>query len=39
MQFVNKTTGQDVSSHVLQLLQKKITTDQFEAMTGLTKKV
>ena len=37
MQMVNKETGEDVTKYVLQLLQGKITKQEFEKITGLKK--
>ncbi len=37
MKCTNKETGVDVTTYVIQLLEKKITPAQFEALTGLTK--
>ena len=39
MQMVNKETGEDVTKYVLQLLQGKITKQEFEKITGLKKEV
>ena len=35
MIVTNKTTGENITTYVLQLLQKKITQEEFEKLTGL----
>jgi len=37
MKVTNKITGEDVTKYVLQYLEGKITKDQFEKLTGVTK--
>jgi len=37
MQMINKKTGKDVTRHVLDLLQGKISKKEFEKLTGLKK--
>jgi hypothetical protein len=37
MQMVNKETGKDVTKHVLDYMEKKITKKEFEELTGLSK--
>ena len=37
MQMVNKETGKDVTKHVLDYMEKKITKKEFEELTGLNK--
>ena len=37
MKVTNKITGEDVTKYVLQYLEGKITKDQFEKFTGVTK--
>ena len=37
MQMVNKKTGKDITKHVIAYLEKKITKQQFEKLTGLSK--
>ena len=37
MKVTNKITGEDVTKYVLQYLEGKITKDQFEKLTGITK--
>lgn len=38
MKMVNKKTGEDVTKYVIQLLNKEITPEEFEKITGLKKK-
>ena len=37
MKVTNKITGEDVTKYVLKYLEGKITKDQFEKLTGVTK--
>ncbi len=37
MQMINKKTGKDVTRHVLDLLQGKISKKEFEKLTGIKK--
>ena len=37
MKVTNKITGEDVTKYVLQYLEGKITKEQFEKLTGVTK--
>jgi len=37
MQAVNKETGKDITRHILDYMEKKITKKEFEELTGLSK--
>ena len=37
MQAVNKETGKDITRHILDYMEKKITKKEFEELTGLNK--
>ena len=37
MKIVNKKTGVDVTKYIIQYLENKITKEQFEKLTGVTK--
>ena len=37
MKIVNKKTGVDVTKYIIQYLENKITKEQFEKLTGITK--